>query len=116
MPPGVPNLDDIHRRVLETFKNRPCRWQCLVAQSILTQRDVIINVGTGMGKTLSFFIPILFQNKGIHIIITPLNVLGKQNADYLNNAGISAIAISSETATPANFQVQCPLSVFCHTC
>ncbi|KIK73785.1 hypothetical protein PAXRUDRAFT_177473, partial [Paxillus rubicundulus Ve08.2h10] len=37
--------------------------------------------------------------------VTPLNMLGRQNASALAKAGIKAIAISSETATPANFMV-----------
>jgi len=37
--------------------------------------------------------------------VTPLNLLGKQNVASLARAGIRTIAISSETASPANFQV-----------
>jgi len=62
-----------------------------------------------MGKTLTFWMPLLFRPEGIQIVVTPLNLLGKQNATSLAKAGIGAIAISSETATPANFQVRASL-------
>ena len=47
----------------------------------------------------------MFRLKGIQIVITPLNLLGKQNAEGLAKAGIQAIAINSETATSANIAV-----------
>ncbi|KIK73732.1 hypothetical protein PAXRUDRAFT_96792, partial [Paxillus rubicundulus Ve08.2h10] len=46
----------------------------------------------------------LFRPDGIQIVVTPLNLLGKQNVTSLAKAGIRAITISSETATPVNFQ------------
>ncbi|KAG1898743.1 P-loop containing nucleoside triphosphate hydrolase protein, partial [Suillus fuscotomentosus] len=81
----------------------PCLWQVKVAQALLKgDHDVLCTAGTGMGKTLGFWIPLLFR-QGIQIVITPLNMLGKQNATSLAKAGIRAISISSETATTANF-------------
>ena len=44
-----------------------------------------------MGKTLCFWLPLLFRPNGIQIVVTPLNLLGKQNAASLTKAGISAI-------------------------
>ncbi|KAI6103602.1 hypothetical protein F5141DRAFT_1217225 [Pisolithus sp. B1] len=48
--------------------------------------------------------PLLFRPSGIQIVVTPLNLLGKQNVASLDKAGIHAISISLETVTPANFQ------------
>jgi len=63
--------------------------------------------GTGMGKTLTFWMPLLFQPKGsIQIIVTPLNILGKQNVELLRKARLKAIFISADTATTENFQVR----------
>jgi len=58
-----------------------------------------------MGKTLCFWIPLLFRMDGIQLVITPLNLLGKQNTTSLGIAGIPAIAINAETATTTNFLV-----------
>ena len=57
-------------------------------------------------KTLSFFMPVLFDESSIQIVITPLNILGAQNVEYLRKAGIPAISISAETATVENFVVR----------
>ncbi|KAJ3473564.1 hypothetical protein NLI96_g12939 [Meripilus lineatus] len=103
LPPEL-SYANIRAKVQEKFQKRPCRWQCQVAQSIMQGQDVIIAVGTGMGKTLAFFISILFSRGKIQIIVTALNVLGKQNVDQLEKAGISAISISADTATHDNFR------------
>ncbi|KIN93628.1 hypothetical protein M404DRAFT_55307, partial [Pisolithus tinctorius Marx 270] len=103
---ALPTLSNIATRTQEVFGIQPCRWQLQVAEAILKGgRDVLCIAGTGMGKTLTFWMPLLFRPAGIQIVITPLNLLGKQNVMSLVKAGIRAISISSETATPANFQV-----------
>ncbi|KAG1896740.1 uncharacterized protein F5891DRAFT_906803, partial [Suillus fuscotomentosus] len=53
----------------------PCLWQLKVAQALLKgDSDVICTAGTGMGKTLGFWLPLLFHDGGIQIIVTPLKV------------------------------------------
>ena len=99
---------EIQKRTHEIFGVRPCLWQVKVATAILHgDKDVICMAGTGMGKTLTFWIPLLFRPGGIQIVVTPLNLLGKQNTTSLAKAGIRAIPIYSGTATPANFRVSC---------
>lgn len=97
----IPTFADIRSRALEKFGVKPCLWQLKVAQTLLKgDRDVICTAGTGMGKTLGFWLPLLFRDGGIQIIVTPLNMLGKQNAASLAKAGIRGISIDGETATP----------------
>ncbi|KIK72327.1 hypothetical protein PAXRUDRAFT_180866, partial [Paxillus rubicundulus Ve08.2h10] len=101
---GHPTLPDIRQRALESFGVWPCLWQLKVAEALLKgDKDVVCTAGTGMGKTLGFWLPLLFHPEGIQIVITPLNLLGKQNAASLARAGIRAIAINSETSTSSNF-------------
>jgi carbamoylphosphate synthase large subunit len=50
-------------------------------------------------KTLGFWLPLFWDNKGIQIVITALNLLGKQNVDTLKQAGIKGISINSVSAT-----------------
>ncbi|KIM55781.1 hypothetical protein SCLCIDRAFT_133998, partial [Scleroderma citrinum Foug A] len=88
----------------QTFGVWPCLWQLKVSEALLKgDKDVICTAGTGMGKTLCFWLPLLFRPDGIQIVVTPLNLLGAQNATSLAKARICAIAINSETATLANF-------------
>ena len=105
--PLVPSLSDIRNKTEQVFGIRPCLWQIQVVQAILKgDRDVVSIASTGMGKTITFWMPLLFWPHGsLQIIVTPLNILGKQNIATLNKAGFKAIFISAYTATTENFQV-----------
>ncbi|KAI5997895.1 P-loop containing nucleoside triphosphate hydrolase protein [Pisolithus albus] len=104
-PRALPSLSNIRIHTQQVFGVRPCLWQLRVAETILKgEKDVICIAGTGMGKTLTFWMPLLFRPDGIQIVVTPLNLLGQQNVASLAKAGIQAISISSEMASPANFQ------------
>lgn len=99
-------LSQIRDNVALRFGYRPCLWQIRVVQAILKHdKDVISISATGSGKSLTFWMPLLFVPEGIQLVITPLNILGQQNVDTLAKVGISGISITAETATEANFQV-----------
>ncbi|KAJ6570683.1 P-loop containing nucleoside triphosphate hydrolase protein [Mycena sp. CBHHK59/15] len=98
-------LSEIRDKVQAVFGYRPCLWQLKVVRAILKRdRDVASIAATGSGKTLTFWMPLLFIPDGIQIVVTPLNILGKQNVDSLAKVGISAITITAETASEENFQ------------
>ena len=101
------SLSDIRSFTQSTFHLYPCLWQAKTVEAILKRdRDVIVIAGTGMGKTLTFWMPLLFFPAGyIQVVVTPLNLLGKQNVEMLEGAGMKAIFIGAETATPENFLV-----------
>lgn len=50
-------------------------WQLDVAESILCGEDVIVDVGTGNGKTLCFQLPLLLHDTDIVMRVTPLTAL-----------------------------------------
>ena len=105
-PSPCPTLATICQQAQQTFAVCPCLWQLKVSEALLKgDKDVVCTAGTGMGKTLCFWLPLLFRPNGLQIVVTPLNLLGNQNVASLTKAGISAIAINSETATSANFSV-----------
>lgn len=65
-----------------------------------------------MGKTLTFWMPLLFFPAGhIQVVVTPLNLLGRQNVELLEKAGMKAIFIGADTATSENFLVSQPLQI-----
>ncbi|KAI0332527.1 P-loop containing nucleoside triphosphate hydrolase protein [Cubamyces sp. BRFM 1775] len=104
-PRSLPSIEDIRRKTLDSLGRLPCAWQCKVAQTVLQgARDVVCISGTGSGKTLTFWIPLLFRPQGVQVIITPLNILGTQTQEQLQAVGISAIAVRGETATYANIE------------
>lgn len=105
MSDSVPPLSEIRDRTQHAFGHRPCLWQIKAVQAILKgDKDVITIAETGSGKTLTFFMPLLFKD-GYQVVVTPLNILGTQTVQKLAAVGISAIAISAATATPENFRV-----------
>jgi ATP-dependent DNA helicase RecQ len=89
------------------FRHRPCLWQIHVVQALLkNDKDVASIAATGSGKTLTFRMPLLFMPDGIQIVVTPLNILGKQNVDTLAKVGINAVSVTADTATAVTFQVK----------
>ncbi|KAJ7199113.1 P-loop containing nucleoside triphosphate hydrolase protein [Mycena haematopus] len=111
MPPtpqsGLPkySVEDIRKKAIEKLGYEPCLWQIKVVEAILKRDgDVVRIAATGSGKTLTFWLPLLFQTDGIQLVITPLNILGQQNVAQLAAMGISGITITAETATHKNFQ------------
>ncbi|KAF8833552.1 hypothetical protein BDN67DRAFT_916726 [Paxillus ammoniavirescens] len=106
LPFETTRLAAIRDKAHQVFPKRPCLWQLKIAKGFLKgDRDIVCIVGTGMDKTLTFWLPLLFCLEGIQIVMTPLNQLGQQNVDSLCKAGIHSIAINAETATLDNFRV-----------
>ena len=104
---NLPSLDDIRRKTLEILGYRPCLWQCKVVNALLQwDKDIISITSTGSGKTMTFWMPLLFCQWGIIIVITPLNILGEQSVWTLAKLGIKGISMTAETAMKQNFKVR----------
>ncbi|TDL14194.1 P-loop containing nucleoside triphosphate hydrolase protein [Rickenella mellea] len=98
-----PTFAEISAKTFQVFRKRPCLLQIKLCSAFLRgSKNIICSAATGFGKTLTFFMPLLFDPR-IIIIITPLNVLGRQNVEQLKAAGIKAISLSGATATPEVF-------------
>jgi hypothetical protein len=103
----VPSITQIRDATEKKFGHVPCLWQAKIVQSILRgDKDVILIAATGSGKTLTFYMPLLFREDAIQIICTPLNVLGTLNVQYLTRFGFSAINVTAENATTDTFRVR----------
>ncbi|KAJ7939892.1 hypothetical protein B0H13DRAFT_2299933 [Mycena leptocephala] len=93
-------------RLLHALPPMPPRWNNTDKSGLLanlkpvlpTTDDACYGASPGSGKTSTFWMPLLFQ-----IVVTPLNILEKQNVDSLAKVGISGITITAETATAENF-------------
>ncbi|KAF9003897.1 P-loop containing nucleoside triphosphate hydrolase protein [Cyathus striatus] len=77
-------IPEIRRLVQSKFNKRACWMQLKIAMALYAGKDVIGCAATGSGKTLSFWIPLLMALVDgldkMSIVVTPLNLLGKQNA------------------------------------
>ncbi|KAJ7090157.1 P-loop containing nucleoside triphosphate hydrolase protein [Mycena epipterygia] len=96
---------EIRGKAIERLGYQPCVWQIKVVEAILKRDgDVVCISATGSGKTLTFWLPLLFIPEGIQLVISPLNILGDQSVAQLKELDIDAISITSESATHQNFQ------------
>ncbi|KAG1718543.1 P-loop containing nucleoside triphosphate hydrolase protein [Suillus lakei] len=76
------------------YNFRPCNFQVQSAQ--LKCRDVITIAPTGAGKTLTFWIPLLFTGNAVMVVIMALNGLGDQNVEELNMLGLTCVNVTGE--------------------
>ncbi|KZP11576.1 P-loop containing nucleoside triphosphate hydrolase protein [Athelia psychrophila] len=110
MPKIVWTEDNIRELVSKHFGKRACWFQIRVALALHAGNDVVGKAPTGMGKTLSFFIALLMalaenpESNARIIIVTPLNLLGKQNVEMLEAADLKAMAISAENDDDSTFE------------
>jgi len=97
------------------FRKQLCWYQVKTALAIYKGKDVVSCAPTGAGKTLSFWIPLLMaQEDGkdkMSFVVMPLNLLGKQNVKVLEEAGLSAVAVSKETANQKTFKVRIQITM-----
>jgi superfamily II DNA helicase RecQ len=98
-------LEAMRQAVNNRFGFSPCTWQLEAALTQLERRDLITLAPTGSGKTLTFWIPLLFNGDGIIIVVTPLVVLGDKNIAELSDVFIPAINLTTESALDDTFKV-----------
>jgi superfamily II DNA helicase RecQ len=105
-PVNLPSYSQIQSDVANAFNVIPCISQikAMVFQ-MQKKTDFVFISGTGSGKTLTFWIPMLYEMGSITILVTALNVLERQTATNLSQAGITAINIMGENATDETFKV-----------
>ncbi|KAF8602973.1 hypothetical protein BDV93DRAFT_404800, partial [Ceratobasidium sp. AG-I] len=75
----------------------PHSWQLDSAVATHLGRDVCIIAGAGFGKTLPFVMNCWMDPKLLVWLVSPLNVLGNQQARTFRGWGINAIAVNATT-------------------
>jgi superfamily II DNA helicase RecQ len=101
----LPSLDEMRETIKERFGFYPCTWQLKAASTQLEQNDLLTLAPTGSGKTLTFWIPLLFNGNEITIVVTPLIVLGEKNVAELKLVSIPAINLTTSSATDKTYKV-----------
>ena len=97
--------EEVQRQVEEVFGFKPCLWQIRVVRAVLAGEDVITVAPTGSGKSLTYWIPLLYIKHGITVVVSPLKLLGTQFVQMLEDNRISAISITVANATNELFEV-----------
>jgi superfamily II DNA helicase RecQ len=104
------DLAHLSSRAQAILQQKSFHWRLEIAAAILCGKDVIVDVGTGSGKTLCFELPILLDKTEISVLISPLTSLMIDQGNPLpprcllcsefsqaKTAKISTVAICSET-------------------
>ena len=68
----MPDSDEeVQRQVEEAFGVCPCLWQICAICAVLAGNDVITIAPTGLGKSLTYWMPILYIKHGIIVAVAP---------------------------------------------
>ncbi|KAF8165834.1 P-loop containing nucleoside triphosphate hydrolase protein [Crassisporium funariophilum] len=88
------DLDELAAKAYQIFGKWPFRWQLESALGILCGKDVILDVGTGSGKTLCFLLPLLLCETDIGMTVSPLSALMLEQA---HSYPLATVAVCHET-------------------
>lgn len=99
----------VQEDIEEFFGIQPCLWQIRVARAVLAGDDVVTIAPTGLGKSLTYWIPLRYITNGIIVAIAPLKQLGTQFSAKLKNH-VTAVSITASNATNELFEVRHALS------
>lgn len=69
------DLAHLAARTKDMLSQTAFAWQLEIGAAVLCGEDVIVDVGTGSGKTLSFSIPLLLHESDVALRVTPLTAL-----------------------------------------
>ena len=115
---SIPSREEIRNKSIEAFNIHPCEFQITDAIAQLQRKEVVTISPTGSRKTLTFWLPLLFNDEGIIIVITALNILGAQNVMELAKLGLPAVNVTADNTTSqlspeANTTSCCATLVMC---
>ena len=102
---GPPSLDVIQEAIKECFGFYPCTWRLKAALTQLEWNDLLTLAPMGSEKTLTFWIPLLFNGDEIIIVVTPLIVLGEKNVNELLLVSIPAINLTKSLVLHETFKI-----------
>ncbi|KLO06626.1 P-loop containing nucleoside triphosphate hydrolase protein [Schizopora paradoxa] len=84
----------LSNKTLEVFGVKPFTWQIDATVAILQGKDVILDVGTGCGKTMCFSMPLLDSPTDMCIVVSPLTSL---MLDQVKSAALPSVAVCERT-------------------
>lgn len=69
--------EDLIRQCKERTGMEPREFQLRAAEAALTGKDCVLNIPTGGGKTLCFYLPTLVRPETTVLVVSPLTALMK---------------------------------------
>ncbi|KAF5313689.1 hypothetical protein D9611_010106 [Ephemerocybe angulata] len=64
------NLSSLSELALTKLGKKPFEWQLKAARHLLCGEDLILDVGTGCGKSLVFQLPLLLDDMDISMVVS----------------------------------------------
>ena len=98
----------VQRKVEDRTGIRPCIWQIKVVRKVLEGIDVITIAAMGSGKSLCYWMALLYVRYGIVFLVTPLKLLRKQFVETLERNELHAVSMTATNATSELFEVHGP--------
>ncbi|KAF8230222.1 hypothetical protein L208DRAFT_1207242, partial [Tricholoma matsutake] len=98
------NNIQVQIEVEEKMGIRPCIWQIEVVCKVLEGVDVMTIAVTGSGKSLCYWMVLLYVKYGIVFLVTPLKLLGKQFVETLERNDLHAMSMTAANATNELFE------------
>ena len=69
------DLSNLSELAEKKFGKKPFQWQLEAAATVLKGEDLILDVGTGSGKSLVFTLPLVLDPTDVSITVSPLSAL-----------------------------------------
>ena len=95
----------VQREVEERMGIQPCIWQIEVVHKVLEGVDVITIAAMGSGKSLCYWMALLYVKYGMVFLVTPLKLLGKQFVETLERNDLHTMLMTATNATNELFKV-----------
>lgn len=98
-PQKLPTIADIRALATQRLGFPPCFWQLQLSQILLQRKQTVVisTAATGSGKSVTFWLPLLYEPGRITFIVVPLKQLGQQLANVAASYGLASVNVTRET-------------------
>jgi superfamily II DNA helicase RecQ len=93
------SIESVRLKTQQDLGLRACHWQISACLALLQGKDSLVIAPTGGGKTLPFWMPLLFDTNTVLVIVSPLSLLSYQHQGTLEKLNVASAVLTRETIT-----------------